>query len=284
MLYNNLKYEYPPSQRIIVIGDVHGDIKRFKNILIDASIINNDLEWIAEPKNTIVVQIGDQIDSLNRSPDAEEWEVLEDINMLYFTYSLNNIALAKGGRVISLIGNHELMNVFGNFSYVSHNSMFKFREKFFEKQGTLSPILSNMSIIVKIGDLLFCHAGIRKHHLDILDSYNIDISYLNILWNRFMNGEEISEPCDTDIFNNIIASDSGILWSRTPDTDSDLNYVMTRLKCTFMFVGHTPVSSIGIQQSRIWYTDSGISRSFGTKTYQYIDITNNIISAKTIAD
>jgi len=107
MLHNSLVYEYPHSQRVVIIGDVHGDLKRFKNILKHANIINDDLEWIASPPETIVVQLGDQVDSLNRHPDIQNWEVLEDWNMLHFTNSLHNIAKEKGGKVISLIGNHE---------------------------------------------------------------------------------------------------------------------------------------------------------------------------------
>ncbi len=72
-MYNLIKNEYNNINRIIIIGDVHGDLKRFKKILIDAKIINNRLEWIAEPPNTIVVQLGDQIDSLNRVPGLKEW-------------------------------------------------------------------------------------------------------------------------------------------------------------------------------------------------------------------
>ena len=29
--------------RLVIIGDIHGDIKRFKNILLDAKIINNNI-------------------------------------------------------------------------------------------------------------------------------------------------------------------------------------------------------------------------------------------------
>ena len=76
----DIVYEYPLPDRLVIIGDIHGDIKRFKNILIDAKIINNNIEWIAEPKNTIVIQMGDQIDSLNRMTD-NDWEVIEDIEM-----------------------------------------------------------------------------------------------------------------------------------------------------------------------------------------------------------
>ena len=115
MINEDIIFEYEYNSRIVIIGDIHGDIRRFKGILIDAKIINKNIEWIAEPSNTIVVQMGDQVDSINRDPQLDNWEVLPDVEMIYFTNMLHKIAQSKGGRVISLIGNHELMNIIGNY-------------------------------------------------------------------------------------------------------------------------------------------------------------------------
>ena len=50
----------PEADRIIVIGDLHGDwIQTIESLKI-ANLIDNDNNWIGG--NTIVVQIGDQID------------------------------------------------------------------------------------------------------------------------------------------------------------------------------------------------------------------------------
>ena len=93
MITNKLIYDIPLTNehKIVVIGDIHGDLKRLKKILIDALIINENMEWIAQPQNTIVIQMGDQIDSANRMPNLEEWEVLTDINTLHFTNNLDII-------------------------------------------------------------------------------------------------------------------------------------------------------------------------------------------------
>ena len=153
-MFNEYINELPSHKRLIVIGDIHGDIRRFKNILVNAKVINNNLEWIAEPPETIIIQLGDQIDSLNRT-STEEWEVLKDYEMIYFTDYLNLIARAKGGYCISLIGNHELMNVIGDFSYVSDNSNSEIRKQLFKPKGTLALTLAKRPLIFKIGDLIF---------------------------------------------------------------------------------------------------------------------------------
>ena len=60
----SFKY-YPPilpaAERIIAIGDLHGDLDLSIRILKLAKLIDNDFNWIGG--NTIVVQIGDQLDS-----------------------------------------------------------------------------------------------------------------------------------------------------------------------------------------------------------------------------
>jgi hypothetical protein len=284
MISEDIIFEYEHSNRIVIIGDIHGDIRRFKDILIDAKIINKNIEWIAEPKNTIVVQMGDQVDSVNRDPSLEEWEVLPDVEMLYFTDLLNKIALSKGGRVISLIGNHELMNVIGNFSYVSQTSLnnnYK-RQELFKPGGTLSALLSQRPLVVKIGKLLFCHAGLTLEHLNILSKYNKDISYLNTIWKNFIKNNAILIE-DKEIFENIILDMDGMLWTRDLNDGEDLIKFKEQLGCIYMFVGHTVVERVKLINDFIWYTDTGISRSFGNTSYQYIDIFNNELNIKNIS-
>ena len=46
--------------------------------------------------------------------------------MIYFTEQLNMIARSKGGYCISLIGNHELMNIDRDFRYVSPQEFLEF--------------------------------------------------------------------------------------------------------------------------------------------------------------
>jgi len=277
-------YEYPHPDRLVIIGDIHGDIKRFKNILIDAKIINDNIEWIAEPKNTIVIQMGDQIDSLNRTTD-NDWEVIEDIEMINFTNILDKLAIAKGGRLISLIGNHEFMNILGNYTYVSSKSIAnneKRRRELFKPGGQISVILSNRPVIVKIGALLFCHAGLKISHLMILYNYNKDIRYINTIWKIFTTSNNIDGVEDSDIFSKIILSDDGILWTRALDNSEEMEIMLKKLNCSYMFVGHNVVDGIKFINNMLWYTDTGISRAFGTSSYQYIDITNMIVNIRTV--
>lgn len=269
------------SNRIIVIGDVHGDIKRFKEVLIKSEIINGNLEWIAEPPNTIVIQLGDQIDSLNRLSN-ENWEVLSDFEMIYFTEHLHDLAKIKGGSVISLIGNHELMNIIGDFSYVSPQNRNENRIDLFKsKTGSLGLILAKRPLIVKIKDLIFCHAKLELNHLELLKKRNKDIFYLNYLWKNYMENGRISLE-DKEIFDKIIIGNGGILWNRNINNKTETDELFKKIGARFMFLGHTALEQITIVDNQIFYCDTGLSRAFGTNKYQYIDIYHKNINIKTI--
>lgn len=284
MIGDDIIYEYPNCDRLVIIGDIHGDIKRLKTILIDAKIINNNIEWIAEPPNTVVVQMGDQVDSLNRDESIAEWEVLDDVEVIYFTNLLDKFAQSKGGRFISIIGNHEFMNVIGNYSYVSNKSMANNENKrrdLFKAKGVLSPILSKRPIVLKIGELFFCHAGLTTKHLELLKKYDKDISYINRIWKNFvLHGNVLKE--DKELFDNILLDYNGILWTRELDNQNDLNEMLKSINCTFMFVGHTVMDGIKFYNNKVWYTDTGISRAFGNNKYQYMEIINYHIHIKEI--
>ena len=284
MIGDDIIYEYPNCDRLVIIGDIHGDIKRLKTILIDAKIINNNIEWIAEPTNTVVVQMRDQVDSLNRDESIAEWEVLDDVEVIYFTNLLDKFAQSKGGRFISIIGNHEFMNVIGNYSYVSSKSMANNenkRRELFKAKGVLSPILSKRPIVLKIGELFFCHAGLTTKHLELLKKYGKDISYINRIWKNFvLHGNVLKE--DKELFDNILLDYNGILWTRELDNQNDLNELLKSINCTFMFVGHTVMDGIKFYNNKVWYTDTGISRAFGNNKYQYMEIINYHIHIKEI--
>jgi hypothetical protein len=284
MIGDDIIYEYPMCDRLVIIGDIHGDIKRLKTILIDAKIINNNIEWIAEPPNTVVVQMGDQVDSLNRDNSIPDWEVIDDVEVIYFTNLLDKFAQSKGGRFISIIGNHEFMNVIGNYSYVSNKSMANNevkRRELFKTGGKLSPILSNRPIVLKIGELLFCHAGLTDNHIMILKKYNKNISYINRIWRNFVLHNNVLKE-DKEIFDKILLDYEGILWTRNLGNQDELKKMLDSINCTFMFVGHTVMDGIKFYNEKVWFTDTGISRSFGTDKYQYMEIIGHQIYIKQI--
>ena len=105
-------------RRIIVIGDIHGDFNILITCLKKAKVINSSNEWIG--KDTHVVQLGDILDKGGRGIDSSA-QSMEEFSIFEFLNYLDTEAEKYGGRVHYLIGNHEIMNIQGDFRYVQSN-------------------------------------------------------------------------------------------------------------------------------------------------------------------
>jgi Calcineurin-like phosphoesterase len=93
-------------EAIVAIGDVHGDFDDFVTILQHVGLINAQHGWTGD--QTTLVQVGDILD---RGPKPRP---AMDLLM-----SLEKEAPKAGGRVVSLLGNHEMMNLMGDLRYVT---------------------------------------------------------------------------------------------------------------------------------------------------------------------
>lgn len=275
--------DLPTADRVVVIGDLHGDISTLCSCLYMTNIINSNLEWIAQPSNTIVVQIGDQVDSLSRNEVNQNWEKISDYSLIKFTDRIDEIAKKKGGRFISLIGNHEIMNVLNCFEYVSELSMRKSgghygRSKKFSPGGELAKILAKRPVIQKIGPLLFCHAGLLPHHLNVVNS---NIGYINSLMNKYLMGVQLSDA-EKKILVVLFLDDNSILWNRKyltnindPDSKNLLNYVLHKTNSKHMIIGHNSLQHItSLYDMKLWITDVGLSRAFPNNSIEVLEILN----------
>ena len=92
--------------RVVAVGDVHGDADGFVRILRRAGLIDNQDRWIGE--RATLVQTGDVMDS-----GANVRDVMD------LLMALEEQAQGVGGRVVSLLGNHEVMNLLGELRDVN---------------------------------------------------------------------------------------------------------------------------------------------------------------------
>ena len=107
-------------ERIVAIGDVHGDYEQFVAVLRSAKLIDLQDSWSGG--KTHLVQTGDILD---RGPDSRK---VMDLLM-----KLEKEARRAGGWVHCLIGNHEAMNIYGDLRYVSSGEFAAFRDRNSEK-------------------------------------------------------------------------------------------------------------------------------------------------------
>ena len=92
--------------RVIVVGDVHGEYEKFRDILYHAKLTDLDENWTGG--NAILAQTGDMID---RGPKS--------IESVEYIRSLQEQAKEAGGKVVRLFGNHELMLLQGDYRYAN---------------------------------------------------------------------------------------------------------------------------------------------------------------------
>jgi Calcineurin-like phosphoesterase len=109
------------SNSVIAIGDVHGDFDDFVTILQHAGLIDEQHHWTGN--KTTFVQVGDLLD---RGPKPRD---VMDLMM-----SLEKEAPKAGGRVVGLLGNHEMMNVMGDLRYVTPANYASFADSDSEKR------------------------------------------------------------------------------------------------------------------------------------------------------
>ncbi|XP_057957237.1 shewanella-like protein phosphatase 2 isoform X2 [Malania oleifera] len=110
----SLQTRYPPPRRLIALGDLHGDLSKSKQALRLAGLIDASDRWAGGAAT--LVQIGDVLD---RGGD--------ELKILYFLEKLKREASRAGGAVITMNGNHEIMNVDGDFRYVTKSGLDEFK-------------------------------------------------------------------------------------------------------------------------------------------------------------
>jgi len=271
----------PATRRIVIFGDVHGKYELAIKQLQIGKVIKyrseDDIEWIGG--DTHVVQVGDQIDGcrplsniLNcMNPKTTPNDEGSDIKILKLFTELDKKAMEKNGRVISLLGNHELMNVEGDMTYVSYQEMREFdnyvdpdkpdlkfksnieaRKYAFKPGNEMARFLgcTRLAAII-IGSNLFVHGGILDKILDKLKIKKAnDLESINILVKKWLLGL-INKEYVSHIING---SSNSMFWTRvlgelppdiSPEDPQCMEYLDKSLKIFkigSVIVGHTPQS------------------------------------------
>ena len=101
-----LAKETTASARVVAVGDIHGDFDAMVSILQETGIIDDQHNWSGGAAT--LVQTGDFLDR-----GAKHRRVMD----LFMALEVQ--AVETNGRVVVLLGNHEMMNLMGDLRYVS---------------------------------------------------------------------------------------------------------------------------------------------------------------------
>jgi len=277
----------PPVKRIIVIGDVHGDILQFKKTLIMAKLIDNNDNWVGG--ETVLVQLGDLIDSCRGTDCLIESEEDEgaDLELLKYLIELNEKAMKEDGAVYSIVGNHEIMNVQGNFNYVSPKNFDSFLNLFKDKTNITpyqarkeafkpgNPIAnflacSKLGVLI-IGSNLFVHGGMVP---EISKEYSPErINEILRLWlqDKFTDKEEYEKILFSSDYSPFWVRILGKLKSNLPKNNEEciqhVNPILEHWNVDSIHVGHSPqfIQKLGVNQTcnnSVWRHDIGMSHTF----------------------
>jgi hypothetical protein len=170
-------FELEDKQRLVCIGDVHGDYAALEEFLKLAQVYDGK-KWTGG--NTILVQCGDVLDRGS-----------EELLCFSLLSKLSQQATDADGRVICLWGNHEALNAAGIFHYTTGDHEYEkavgkdldstmqsnrwrlqfagsqpVRRATFEPGGLLAdPLMANLKVAVRVGKTVCVHAGLTTKHL-----------------------------------------------------------------------------------------------------------------------
>ena len=111
------------NPRIVVMGDLHGDLPRLTELLRLSGLADANFEWIGG--DATLVLTGDLMD---RGPDVR--------GVMDLLMTLEKDASKRGGKVVTLFGNHEMMNIIGDLRYVTPEIYSRFADRQSEKRRT----------------------------------------------------------------------------------------------------------------------------------------------------
>ncbi len=240
------------SDRVVAIGDVHGAYASFVEILRHAGVIGEDSRWSGG--RTTLVQTGDV---LHRGPDSR---MALDLLM-----ELEPQAAAAGGRVITLLGNHEVMRMMRDLRYVSAAEYAAFRSPGAEayREVFWGRLLEQAPARAVAAGKPFDEQELRKQFLA-----QVPLGYVEMQiafepegpygrWLRThaavarINGVlselgDLPGADDPRAADTLVAGSDGPLWYRdlalddAPINEGDIERILERLEARAIVVGHTP--------------------------------------------
>jgi hypothetical protein len=285
------------NDNIYIIPDIHGDYQCIIHILVDLikccnmTKIYDDtefnemgreyLEW--NNSNSIVVFCGDMIHRKRFDNDNILDDETSDIYILQTIIRLKKEAMLKGGNIIIISGNHEIMNiVYPEFTnYISPKNI-KYNFKYFTDVNFVNEYIKNSYAWIKINDILISHGSLCNDYINsIVDNVSETISKINTKYHNYFNNfnyKNINENDDNfDLFikydMNKKSTKHNMFWCREfgyPGINCDLLHQnLKKINCSKLIINHCPqfLNKVPLMinfecKYTIARLDIGMSRSF----------------------
>jgi hypothetical protein len=248
----NYNQNFSRIDSIGIISDIHGEFNTYIDLLKSTGIIDDDNNWKFGKGHLLVT--GDVFDRGDKVTEV-----------LWHLFGLEKQAEDAGGEVHLLLGNHELMILENNITYIS-NKYRKVQElsgisysRLYSTSSVLGNWLRSKPVMVTINDILFVHAGISSEMI------NRKMSSKKV--NHLFEDELMGRPLDSvSLFNDLpfLITESGPVWYRgyfsgEPFSESKLDSILDFYRIKHIVVGHTPIPRITcLYNKKIIGVDTGI--------------------------
>lgn len=195
--FNGNTFDEP--EKLLVVGDLHGQFYSLRNMLKKHGIIDASCNWIWG-KGTLAF-LGDVFDRGN-----------EVTKSLWLIQRLQDQAPMHGGKVHIILGNHEFMALLGDETYLSQKYE-RFCKYFmlnysglYNEDSELGRWIRTWPGMLKVGNTLLLHAGISKEFF----AKRLSIDTVNKLVTNFLNtySDTLSEA------QKLILLEKGPFWYR----------------------------------------------------------------------
>ncbi len=228
---------YPAPEKLIAISDIEGNFLQLRNFLINNDVMNADYQWTFGKGHLVLV--GDFFD---RGLNVTE--------CLWLIYHLEQEAIKSGGYVHFILGNHEIMNMNGDFRYVQNKYIENAQlikepyNQWYTPETELGRWLQTKNIAEKIGDYLFTHGGLSKE----MFSCKPTLQNLNADARKYYYREAEATDSHNPCISNIYSGDFSPFWYRGYINETMDEQVLSAIEKYFdvsrIVVGHSIVEDV----------------------------------------
>jgi hypothetical protein len=231
--------EWNNDPTILALSDIEGEFDAFRNLLIANKVMDSACRWTFGKGHLVIC--GDLFDRGN-DVTAELW----------LLYKLEEEAKKKGGYVHTILGNHEIMNLSGDFPFVQpkyfNNAklMAKNYEDLYGSDTELGRWLRSKNIMERIGDYLCLHGGVSA----AINAKRMTLPDINNqcrpFYDQGLHPEKFTDKGLWDFFegNNISPFWYRGYFLEPKAPELQVNRTLALYHCKKIIVGHTIVDNV----------------------------------------
>lgn len=238
---------YSLNTKLLALSDIEGNFEALQGLLQAHSVIDQNLKWSFGDGHLVLV--GDFVD---RGIDVAA--------VLWLIYKLEAEALQQGGQVHFILGNHEILNLQGNFHYAKGKykklaSLIGVEDDaqdnnrlLYSLQSHLGQWLRSKNCIEKIGNQIFVHAGLSPEIL----KFDLSISQINNLVRQNLDLDLYKKP-NSDSIASFLMGIQSPFWYRGLVRDykyypkissNELSSILSYYKADRIIIGHSIVPEL----------------------------------------